>query len=97
MLAPEEQEEELFEEYKDGDDSAVTVKALVKHITTLVSPAATSSTHWHLKEDDDGFLMSSGIAESLELEVEDKEITAKKMTLVGRHQVKKPTPVWRIV
>ena len=45
MLAPEEQEEELFEEYKDGDDSAVTVKALVKHITTLVSPAATSSTH----------------------------------------------------
>ena len=63
-------------------------------ITTPVSPVANmaSSTCQHLKKDDDEFLASSGIAESLELEVEDKETTAKKLTSVGRWQVKKPTP-----
>ena len=68
----------------------MTVEALVQHI---VAPVVTGrncalKSCRHLKEDSDGFLTSSGIAESMELEVTD----TKKRESVGKRKSKKPKP-----
>lgn len=88
------QEEEMFEQYSDGDDSSIPIEALVEHIISEPDHAARGSQP-HLMVDDQGYLARTGVAESLEASEEDVqdgavESVGRKMASVGRRRMTKP-------